>query len=201
MNKRKAITLSISILLFLIIGCMARASNEGILFDILILDNLHKNHNPIVFFIMKIISFIGSAYFLVPVIIIAMIYTTVKKRYYISKLLLLSTLGSYTANFLLKLIFQRGRPLKYFLVEQGGFSYPSGHSMVTMTLYMTLAYIISKEMEGKVNKKWIYIFSYTIIILMGISRLYLGVHWPTDVIGGYLIGYVYFSLIILFIRE
>lgn len=200
MKQRKKLFLSIVILVFLIIGIMVRNTNEGILFDVFILDVIHKQHSTLLFTIMKIVSFIGSAYFLIPVMLVTLIYTTIKKKYYISKLLLSSTLGSYIMNFVLKMIFQRGRPLEYFLVDQGGLSYPSGHSMVTMTFYMTLAYIISKVIRKKDNKKWIYLFSYTMIILMGISRLYLGVHWPTDVIGGYLIGYVYFNLSIIAVR-
>ena len=201
MEKRKTIFLSMEIILFLIIGIMVINNNEGILFDEFILNFIHSSHSPLLFSIMKIISFIGSAYFLVPTMFVTITYTLVKKNYYISKLLLLSTLGSYVMNLLLKIIFQRGRPLEYFLVEQGGLSYPSGHSMVTMTFYMTLAYIISNRMEKKDNKKLIYLFSYTMIILMGLSRLYLGVHWPTDVIGGYLIGYVFFNLSVILVRE
>lgn len=201
MKKRKIIILYISLLLFLIIGFMARNTNEGILFDEFLLKIIHENHNSIIFILMKAISFIGSAYFLVPVMFVTIIYTIIKKNYYITKLLLLSTLGSYITNFLLKKIFQRVRPLEYFLVDQGGLSYPSGHSMVTMTFYMTLAYIITKRLKEKEYKKWIFLFSYTMIILMGVSRLYLGVHWPTDVIGGYLIGYVYFNLSIAVVKE
>ena len=201
MKKRKTIFLSMGIILFLIIGIMVINNNEGILFDEFILDIIHSNYSPLLFFIMKMISFIGSAYFLVPAMFVAIAYTLVKKNYYTSKLLLLSTLGSYLMNLLLKIIFKRGRPLEYFLVDQGGLSYPSGHSMVTMTFYMTLSYIISNRIENKDNKKFIYLFSYTMIILMGLSRLYLGVHWPTDVIGGYLIGYVFFNLSVILVRE
>lgn len=201
MKKRKIIILYISLLLFLIIGFMVRNTNEGILFDEFLLKIIHEHHNPIIFILMRAISFIGSAYFLVPVMFVTIIYTITKKNYYITKLLLISTLGSYITNFLLKKIFQRVRPLEYFLVDQGGLSYPSGHSMVTMTFYMTLAYIITKILKEKEYKKWIFLFSYTMIILMGVSRLYLGVHWPTDVIGGYLIGYVYFNLSIAVVKE
>ena len=73
--------------------------------------------------------------------------------------------------------------------------------MVTMTLYMTLAYIASKNIKSKNKLKGIYLFAYTMIALTGFSRLYLGVHWPTDVIGGYLIGYVFFYISIRLLKE
>lgn len=194
MKKRKVIVPLISLAFFLLIGLKVRNTNEGILFDKLILDIIHRNPNNGLIIIMKGISFIGSAYFLIPAIVGALNYTIIKKDYYISKLLIVSTLGSYLANFLLKLLFQRVRPLEYFLVDQGGLSYPSGHSMVAMTLYMTLAYIVNLRLGEEKKKKIIQFFLYAMIILMGISRLYLGVHWPTDILGGYLAGYIFFRI-------
>lgn len=201
MKKKNIIVIFILTLIFLIIGILVRNTSEGILFDKMILDLIDREADSILFQIMKFVSFIGSAYFLIPFMIMVMAYTIYKKKYYILKLLAMSTLGSYVVNFIMKNIFSRTRPLDYFLVEQGGLSYPSGHSMVTMTFYMTLAYIASKNIKDKNKKKWIYLFAYTMIILMGISRLYLGVHWPTDVIGGYLIGYVFFYISIIILKE
>ncbi len=201
MKKKDIINIAIPTVIFILIGILVRNTSEGILFDRMILDLIHRVDNKIVFAIMKFISFIGSAYFLIPLMILAMSYTIYKRKYRISKLLITATLGSYILNFILKNIFSRTRPLEYFLVEQGGLSYPSGHSMVTMTFYMTIAYIVSRNIKDKSSKKYIYIFIYTMISLMGISRLYLGVHWPTDVIGGYLIGYVFFYISVILIRE
>lgn len=201
MKRRDLLIISTFTLIFLIIGIIARNTSGGILFDELILDLIHKEANPILFPIMRAISFIGSAYFLIPLMLVLAVYTVYKRKYYILKLLTISTLGSYITNFILKSIFSRTRPLDYFLVEQGGLSYPSGHSMVTMTFYMTLAYLFSKNIVDENKKKWIYIFASTMILLMGISRLYLGVHWPTDVIGGYLIGYIYFLISINLVKE
>ena len=201
MKKKNIIIITIFIIIFLFIGISVRNTSEGILFDKIILDAIHKEANPILFPLMKAISFVGSPYFLIPIMILTMIYTLYKKKYYILKLLSLSTLGSYIINFILKNIFSRTRPVDYFLVEQGGLSFPSGHSMVTMTFYMTLAYLASKKIRDKSKVKWIYLFAYTMIILMGISRLYLGVHWPTDIIGGYLIGHVFFYISKSIIKE
>src|SRR5699024_7395956 len=133
----------------------------------------------------KSISFIGSEKFLFPVVGLVIIYTLIKKRYYISKFLLANTLGSFILNQILKQIYNRTRPLDFILVKQGGLSFPSGHSMVTMSMYLSIAYLITRGRKIKLKEKTIYMIAISMILLMGISRVYLGVHWPTDILGGY----------------
>lgn len=175
MNKKvRIIILSLMLIIFFTLGFMVKDSNEGILFDVNIMEYIHNNTNPIILSLMKFISFIGSERFLFPAVTMAIAYTLVKKRYYISKLLLLSTLGSYLLNYLLKQIFHRTRPIEYFLVNQGGLSFPSGHSMVTMTFYSTLAFLLAKKVDNNRKKRLIHIIAFVMICLMGISRLYLG---------------------------
>ena len=198
-NNFKLIFILACLIIFVSIGLAVRNSSEGILFDESLLEIIHSNTNPYLLSLMKFISFIGSGYFLVPVISIGVIYSLKKNERYISKLLLLSSLGSWIVNFLLKQIFHRTRPLDFILVKQGGLSYPSGHSMVTMSMYLTISYLLSKKYENK--KTLIYSLSTIFILLMGISRMYLGVHWPTDIIGGYIGGYLFFSLYINLIKE
>lgn len=199
-NNRHIIIISILLILFLIMGFMVRDSAEGILFDMAILEAIHSSTNPVIFNIMNFISFIGSYKFLIPAVGFAIIISIINKRYFVSKILLVNTLGSFVFNFLLKEIFNRTRPLELFLVEQGGLSYPSGHSMVTMSMYLAIAYLITREERNPRKKKKVYIIASGLILLMGISRLYLGVHWPTDVIGGFIIGYIFYSVSRMMIR-
>lgn len=202
MNRRtKTIVLGLMLLLFVVIGFIVKGTSEGILFDIKVMDYIHSETNEGLLGVMKFISFIGSEKFLIPAIGIIVLYNLLKKDFYISKLLILSTLGSYLLNFLLKLFFQRGRPFDYFLVNQGGLSYPSGHSMVTMTLYSTIAFLLAKKTESICAKRLIYLLSFVMICLMGMSRLYLGVHWPTDIVGGYLMGYIFYSILTATVKE
>lgn len=200
MKKRnRKIIFILLIIVFTFLGVMVRNSKEGILFDMSIMNTIHNTHNDMVFMIMRTISFLGSGTFLIFIIILVIIYNLIKKNYYISKLLIGSTLGSYILNFILKAIINRTRPLDFFLVEQGGLSFPSGHSMVATSMYLTIAYIISNKYKDK--KVLSYSIAILIILLMGISRLFLGVHWPTDVIGGYIMGYLVYRIIVTSIKR
>ena len=92
---------------------------------------------------------------------------------------------------MLKNIFVRTRPLKYFLIEQGGYSFPSGHAMVSMTFYTTMVYILLKDQKRNKIQGILWAINFIIITLIGFSRIYLGVHWPTDILTGYLIGLIF----------
>lgn len=192
--RYKIIILSLMLIIFLGIGFVVMGKSEGIFFDNIILEYLQDRMNPMLLEVMKFISFIGSYVFIAPVMAIIFIYNYIKKRYYIAKLLLLSTGGAWILNFILKQIFRRIRPIEYFLVEQSDFSYPSGHTMVATTFYLTTAFLLTRNIKDKRKRILCYFTAATLIFLMGISRLYLGVHWPTDVLGGFLIGYIFFSL-------
>lgn len=199
-NNRHFIILSILLIIFLIMGFMVRGSTEGILFDMAILNAIHSNTNPVILNIMNFISFIGSYKFLIPAVGFVIIISIINKRYFISKFLLMNTLGSFVFNYLLKQIFQRTRPLDFSLVEQDGLSYPSGHSMVVMSMYLAIAYLLTREEINPKRKRRTYIIVSIFIALMGISRLYLGVHWPTDVIGGFIMGYIFYRVSRVMIR-
>ena len=198
MSTGRKLFIGLSLIVFLVIGFMVSGKAEGVLLDQIIMDLVHGNNNILVIRIMEVISFLGSEVFLFPVMGTAVAYFTIKKRYYVAGLLLVSSLGSFIANHILKQIFQRPRPFEYFLVEQGGLSYPSGHSMVSMTMFLTIAYLLTRRSidEKYKNSIWTAVFIY--ILLMGISRVFLGVHWPSDIIGGYAAGYLFFEAYIPF---
>ena len=200
-NKKEILILSISMFIFLILGFKVRGSNEGVFFDVAILNFIHGHRIPLLTSIMKFITSIGSVYFYFPIVSMILIIFIKDKYYYGIKLLLLSTIGSYTLNYIFKNIFLRVRPLNYFLIEQGGYSYPSGHAMVSITFYSTMTYLALKTIKDQKNRRTIKIVNFVIISLIGFSRIYLGVHWPTDILAGYLLGYLYYKICIDFIIQ
>ncbi|WP_422484480.1 phosphatase PAP2 family protein [Gudongella sp. DL1XJH-153] len=201
MSTGRKSLIGLSLIVFLVLGFMVSGNPEGVLLDQLIMDLVHGNNNILVIRIMEVISFLGSEVFLFPVMGTAIAYFTIKKRYYIATLLLVSSLGSFIVNHILKQIFQRPRPFEYFLVEQGGLSYPSGHSMVSMTMLLTIAYLLIRKTVDKKQKSRIWTAALIYIFLMGVSRVFLGVHWPSDIIGGYAAGYVFFEAYIPFVNK
>ena len=104
-------------------------------------------------------------------------------------------------NQLLKRIVQRPRPTEFRIVEESGYSFPSGHSMVSMAFYGYLIYLIYKYVKNK-YLKWISIILLSILICsIGISRIYLGVHYTSDVLGGFFISISYLIIYISAINK
>ncbi len=101
-----------------------------------------------------------------------------------------TTVVSVAVYSILKMIFQRPRPdAALRLVEQGGFSFPSGHSMNCMMFYGMIIFLIWSVNKGKNDRRAVKIILSVIvglnIIAIGLSRIYLGVHYPSDVLGGW----------------
>lgn len=104
-------------------------------------------------------------------------------------------------NQLLKRILHRPRPTEYRIIQETGYSFPSGHSMISMAFYGYLIYLIYKHVKNKYIK-WISISLLSILIcLIGISRIYLGVHYTSDVLGGFLISISYLVIYISVVNK
>ena len=97
-------------------------------------------------------------------------------------------------NLLLKNIIRRNRPVGYRLVEETGFSFPSGHSMASMAFYGLIIYLVFKYVKNKYAKIALCTFLSILIASIGISRIYLGVHYASDVLAGFMISLSYLTL-------
>lgn len=99
-------------------------------------------------------------------------------------------------NFILKEILQRPRPTEYRIIDEKGYSFPSGHSMVSMAFYGFIIYLVCKYIKNKYLKIGLIAFLSILIALIGISRIYLGVHYTSDVAAGFLISISYLIIYI-----
>ena len=145
--------------------------------------------------IAKFITNFGGTIFLITLTVILFILIKNKKigLSIFSNLVIITVL-----NQLLKRILQRPRPTEFRIIEETGYSFPSGHSMVSMAFYGYLIYLIYKYVKNKYIR-WISIVLLSILICaIGVSRIYLGVHYTSDVLGGFLVS---ISYLILFINK
>ena len=146
---------------------------------------------------MTFLSFLGSGQVLV-FITIASLFTfwKNKKLSFYSKMLTINLAASSALNLTLKLIFHRARPDILRLAKVSGFSFPSGHSMVSMCFYGFIAYYCYKNIKNY----WRYLIPALVsvlILLIGISRIYLGVHYASDVLAGFTSGLAWLAIFIV----
>ncbi|MGG4044050.1 MULTISPECIES: phosphatase PAP2 family protein [Paenibacillus] len=137
--------------------------------------------------IMKGFTFLGSSLVATLLSVIAFLFLWLVLRHRKELLMfLLSVGGSEIWNIIIKNWMQRQRPNTHRLIEISGFSFPSGHSMAAFALYGTLTYLLWRHIPSLAGRIAMIVIGVALTLLIGISRIYLGVHYPSDVFGGYL---------------
>lgn len=107
-------------------------------------------------------------------------------------LLAVSTLGMTVLSESLKVEYQRVRPPAYFgYDEPTNYSFPSGHADTAISFYGLLAWIATRHIQSPARRRAVWVASAVLVLAIGLSRVYLGVHYPTDVLGGYALGLVW----------
>lgn len=184
MKKRYIISI-VCLIGFIVVTALVCTNNiSG--FDNLIYNSLFSLRCGFLDFFFMSITYTANV---IPIIIIALIICFIYRKNKCNCSLVLSSLIlSVLFNQVIKHIICRARPDHLRLVTEKGYSFPSGHSMIAVFLYGTLMYILIKGTDNK-KLKILYAVLFTIIILLiGLSRIYVGVHYPSDVLGGYLLS-------------
>ncbi|MEK7213867.1 MAG: bifunctional DedA family/phosphatase PAP2 family protein [Patescibacteria group bacterium] len=148
---------------------------------------------------MNIISDIFSPSVLSVIALIGIIYFLIKKQWKYATISFLSISGGLIINTFIKNIVMRARPLDAWIIETG-YSFPSSHTVAVTIFFTLIIYTFSRKIKNLIWREIFITLSILDIILVGFSRIYLGVHWFSDVVAGIALGVFWTTLIILFIR-
>ncbi|HSX19485.1 MAG TPA: phosphatase PAP2 family protein [Candidatus Saccharimonadales bacterium] len=170
---------------------------DTIALDNTIIQVIYSLRNPALTAAMKIITFFGGEIFLAAAILttILIIIRKHKGDAFIFSFILFSGV---VLNIFLKDVFQRPRPDLSPLIHESSYSFPSGHSINSFIFYTALSYFIFRKVKNKKLSYLLIAASTILILLIGLSRVYLGVHYPSDVVAGYAEGVIWFASILVF---
>ena len=193
MKRNKKLTSKFSVWLLLIIAfnwiAYLVSKNNIAWLDKPVISFFRSIENPILTKIYLWFTFIGDTPMVITIFLLSMAFLYFVLKHRIQLIFLLIVLvGSTLINNVLKIIYQRERPIEYRLADATGFSFPSGHAMASFTLYVALSFLIWKQIPSKLGRTLVIITTSLMIIMIGTSRIYLGVHYPSDILGGYLVS-------------
>lgn len=206
-SSRFTLILTLEILLSVILGMFSlllffKLGDDVFQKEVFALDSTITNfiygfRSPVLNKIMLNISIFGNVAFLFCLSVITVFYLYTKRK---KDALIFSSI-LYTGviiNLILKEFFHRPRPHLFTLIAENSYSFPSGHAMNSFVFYTAIAYFILRASNNITLAFVTSGIAIIIIVLIGISRIYLGAHYPSDVIAGYVGGFFWFISAILF---
>jgi undecaprenyl-diphosphatase len=167
--------------------------------DTTLLLQIHQWANPILDRVMLGLTQVGNPGFIVGVVIGSLSWLWWKRKLTEAQLFAIACLGALALNIGLKLFFAKPRPTLWaYLITEKTFSFPSGHALGSMVIYGFLAYLLASQLPK--FSLLIYTATGGLIAAIGLSRLYLGVHWPSDVLAGYSVGFLWLMTCITLLK-
>ena len=144
---------------------------------------------------MQVITFVGSQNFLLPAnLILIGFYLFFRKNRTTAYKIATISITSVVVMFLMKFFLQRERPLVPLIAKVHGYSFPSGHTFTSVTFYGIIAYIIYKNVKQPILKWALIVACIVLILLVGFSRVYLRLHYASDVIAAFCLGLIWLLL-------
>ncbi|HEY3426893.1 MAG TPA: phosphatase PAP2 family protein [Negativicutes bacterium] len=186
-----AASLGISALLLIAFGTLAWETlfqNSMVLFDDSFVWLIRYFANPMLDTIMLIITDIGFGTSYIVIVAAAFLLLALFKRWRETGALAICLAGGALLSLLLKNLFHRARPDLLHIVQETGYSFPSGHALATMCFYGMAAFLIMRTIACWRGRLAVMTLTLILSVAIGISRIYLGVHYPTDVVAGYAAG-------------
>ena len=190
-------SLAAAVLALLLFSWLAHEVFEGDLgrFDDSVRAWIHQFASPALTRAMHVISSLGSGVPMV-VFVIALV-AFIRSRWRRAAIWLLVTIaGGLVLEWTLKYSFQRARPMPFFSAVPDSYSFPSGHALMSFCIYGVLAGLLSARIHSAAIRVLVWFAAAFLVAAIGLSRIYLGVHYPSDVLAGYLAAGVWVSALV-----
>ncbi len=191
--------LFLAFILLIGFGAVAVATSEYPInsLDVHLAAFVQSFENPSLTVVMKMFTAIGSTKGCVVIILLAMIFLYFVLGHRMELIFFSGVVGgSAVINQIMKGGFQRERPSVYRLIEESGYSFPSGHAMGAFALYGALVFLLWRHVSTKQRRSLLIVSSVLMIGMICISRIYLGVHHPSDIIAALMVSGAWLTLMI-----
>jgi membrane-associated phospholipid phosphatase len=174
-------------------------AQEASALDALATTFLHSLASPMLDAAMNGATFLGSDLTLIPVLVVAVVYLISRRHRREAVFVMVALGGSVLANATMKLFFHRARPELAWADVLPDFSFPSGHSMNSMVFYLSLALVVWR-LRGARWGMAATVLAVVLAVLIGLSRIYLGYHYLTDVVGGFSAAIIWLAIVVAVFR-
>ena len=176
-----------------VFGWLAEEMLEGDTqqFDAFVRTAVHQLATPGLTRLMQVFSFLGSVAAVTAMCLVAICVSLYYRRTRTAAMLAITMAGVVALDVVLKHAFHRPRPVSFFGATPRTYSFPSGHALGSFCFYGILAAILAERMRGRGPKFCVWMAAAFLVGMIGFSRIYLGVHYPSDVIAGYCVAAVW----------
>lgn len=190
-SKKRNIVAAVCLIVFVVLAILEKFYSDTLFaFDSAIYNGVKTLFYPWATSVFKVLTHLASGIFLVFLCFLFFLFRKRKLAFYS----FFNLLTVFVINQVLKALFSRARPSDFMIIEEDGYSFPSGHAQASMAFYGLIIYFLY---HSNLPKKWRNLligFLVFLIILVGVTRVYLGVHYVSDVLAGYLVSYVYLTI-------
>ncbi|HET9283109.1 MAG TPA: phosphatase PAP2 family protein [Candidatus Angelobacter sp.] len=192
------ISLAVAVFCLFVFVWLGREMRAGdtLRFDQAIRNWVHQFASPGLTVLMKVFSMMGAQILAVALVVAFVIFAWLRwKR--AALWLAIAMAGALILEASLKYAYHRIRPQAYFIPEPDSYSFPSGHALTSFCFYGVLAGLVTDRIKSLLWRIIVWAAATLLVIAIGLSRIYLGVHYPSDVLAGYLAATVWVGTIIV----
>lgn len=197
----KVATLAVPGAAFAVVLAGVLGESQPVWFDSEIAGYMAEHRRPWLTSVLRVVTWLGSTAVLVPVAVaVGLALRRITRCWRPLGILAASLAGASALSNLIKLAVGRDRPADG-LVDSITYAFPSGHATAATAGWIAIAAMVGGSAAGRRRRVWIYATALLVIAIVGISRVYLGVHWSTDVLGGWALGGLWIGVVLVAVSQ